>query len=311
MQDTPTNGGGRGRWGGIGGPGSRVFSSETIVSEIWMPLLAGALLVALATLCVALFVLDSLVLGPWSWAALFTLALLYGSVSLVAHTWRTADGWPAIVGAILVALGALVLWFVFGVDWLFAIWPQFEFARWLYRWPAWNKLLLQPIIIAGWGSFFLIGVRLSVEIFDPGWSRRFERDANIVGARALWPLWGERFPAQGFDRRVADLEAQLAEAEISTRRVQLEITNGNTTKRVELPDDPSARQFYWQVAHGQSFSVQTAIRCKCRAAFEAEIRPAFEARGLAYWVDPEKPKVGMKLRADGWQAIAKLLQETD
>jgi hypothetical protein len=300
------NGGeGRGSWGG---PGSRVFTSETIVSEIWMPLLAGALLVALATLCVALFVVDSLVLGPWSWAVLFSLALLYGATTLVVHTWRTADDWPAIAGVIALSIGVLVIWFVFGVDWLFAIWPQFEFARWLYRWPAWNKLLLQPIIIAGWGSFSLIGVRLSVEIFDPGWSRRFERDAAIVGARALWPLWGERFPAQGFDKRVADLEAQLAEAEISTRRVQLEITNGHSTTIGDLPDDPAARDFYWAVAHGQSFSTQTAIQCKCRAAFENEIRPTFIDRGWAYWIDPEKPKAGIKLRAEGWQAISKLCQ---
>lgn len=294
--------GDNGRGGYWGGTGSRVISHETIISEIWTPLLAGVLLVALALLCLSLFVFDSLMLGPWLWVAFVALGMLAGAINTI----RTEERWSVIISVIAATIALLAFWFWRGPDWLFAIWPAAGFANWLYRWPAWYKVIFQPVVLAGWAASYIVGVRLAVEIFDPGWSRRFERDAAIVGVRALWPLWGEQFPAQAFDKRIEEMQAQLEEAQVSTRRVQLEITNGQTIKRADLPDDPAALDFYRAVAHGDTFSTQTAIKCKCRAAFQNEIRPIFIDRGWAYWVDEDRPKAGTKLRAEGWKAICKL-----
>jgi len=220
--------GGRWPWG----RGSIVRTTETIRSEIFAPLIAGGLMLLLA--CLALFgcVLDSLIIGPPSWFALGAAALTSITAALLIKVQKEARvvGYVDWVWALttIAAFIGLVVWLVKGYGLVVDIWPAQEFLsrqtpfhERLHNLSPWWKTVLQPVFVAQWFIIFAICIRLLVEIVDPGWSRRFEQEAQFVGARALWPF-GNPFPNKVYEARIQELERENDDlhAQVEQNRVR-------------------------------------------------------------------------------------------
>lgn len=220
--------GGRWPWG----RGSIVRTTENIRSEIFAPLIAGGLMFLLICLALAGAVLDSLIIGPASWFALGAAALTAVVATLLIKVQKEARvvkyvDWVWALATIVAFVG-LVAWHAAGYDLIVSIWPAQEFLsrktpfhERLHNLPTWWKVVLQPVFVLLWFIIFAICVRLLVEIVDPGWSRRFEQEAQFVGARALWPF-GNPFPNKVYEGRIQELEVENADllAQVEEGRVK-------------------------------------------------------------------------------------------
>jgi len=266
------------------------------------PIFAGLALTVGIAIGVGLFIVDSLVLGPGLWAILTSviIACLGVRLTIMAYHNDVEHGW--LVLFLILTLIAVVFWIYAGVPWLKREWPRSPTARWFYSWSIWWKIYAQLFFAGSWLALVLVGIRLAVEIFDPGWSRGFEQDrAATVGVKANFPVGGERFPVHALDQRVRDLETELANAKVEMRQVTASVTgeNGMISRIPGLPDDNAARRFYRQVADDPSkFSVRGAKGTIGRVTFE-DLRDKFINRGWAYWVDPGRHQDGTKFRAEG------------
>ena len=325
MSEEPS-GGGRGffpSWG----RGSIVRTTENLRSEIIAPMLAGLFAFLLGVLGLATMALDSLIIGPASWYAVIAAALVGTAAVLlirIQREYRVAK-WIDWVWslALVVTFGLLIAWLAIGSGIIEGIWLNSRFVRDLMDLHPWFKAVLQPVFGLLWFAIFAISVRLLVEIVDPGWSRRFEQEAQFVGARALWPF-GNPFPNKVYEARILELEAEIAklyeqiESGSYTQTIEAHIYrhNGGKRKRVdtqmrEIPIPPNRPDrlvdFFIDLMLGLAGLKEKQGAEKTRGAHEygysqrlwLELRDVLVNAGLAERLSGG----GSEITEDGWSYI--------
>lgn len=174
--------------------------------------------------------------------------------------------------------------------------------KWAIVWHA-IKWLLVPYFWPFIGFGLLLALVMAKEMLFPSLEWTFEpvsleelREVGLIG------LWMPRLFGQSEENEPEPPEPIV-------RAEHRDDSNGRAKERyARLPASSRARDFYQAIHAGQSFTLETARKCKVgRRTYENRIRDVFLARGWLKWRDELHHDQGLELTPAGEDMIGELV----